>query len=116
VLLAVRGTVISGMAVTPRKSLPHAAGFERLSNCSARTGERDGPVVHRAGGIMVGKRETPKVFKTHIEGSAGESVQAACSEGRRAGREIRVRAETRDKPTDNPGGTQQVIQMLIGPS
>jgi hypothetical protein len=47
-LLAASGTVISGMAVILRKSLPHAAGFERLSNCFARTDERDGPVVDRA--------------------------------------------------------------------
>jgi len=41
-------------------------------------------------------------------GGNGEHVPAAGETGGEAGREIRVRAEAGDKPTDNPGGTQQV--------
>jgi len=55
-------TEILDTADTPRRSRLCAAGFERLPNCSARTGERDGLIVDRAGGIIVvGKK--PKGFQ-----------------------------------------------------
>ena len=44
----------------------------------------------------------------------GKHVPATGETGGEAGREIRVSAETGDKPTDNPRRTQQVIQMVIG--
>jgi hypothetical protein len=49
-------------------------------------------------------------------GGNGEHVPATGETGGEAGREIRVRAEAGDKPTDNPRRNQQVTQMVIGPS
>jgi hypothetical protein len=61
-------------------------------------------------------KKNPDPEKATKQAANGEHVPATGETGGEAGREIRVRAEAGDKPTDNPRRTQQVIQMVIGPS
>lgn len=61
-------------------------------------------------------KEESRPGKGEEAGGNGEYVPAIGETGGEAGHEIRVRGEAGDKPTDNPRRTQQVIQMVIGPS
>jgi hypothetical protein len=66
---------------------------------------------------LIGAREAEsRSGKGEEAGGNGKHVPATGETGGEAGREIRVRAEAGDNPTDNPRRTQQVIQMVIGPS
>jgi len=54
------------------------------------------------------REEESRSGKVEEAGGNGEHVPATGETGGEAGREIRVRAEAGDKPTDNPRRTQQV--------
>ena len=77
----------------------------------------DHAIHQRSGRAPAREREAEsRSGKGEETGGNGEHVPGTGETGGEAGREIRVRAEAGDKPTDSPRQTQQVIQMVIGPS